>query len=151
MIVVVDASVALKWFLNSPNEQDGGMATGLLEAIGGDRMEMLQPPHFLAEVLAVLARETPDTVLRDLEDLQRVKWGVAETPTIYAMAASLAFRLQHHVFDTLYHATALATPGATFVTADHAYFRKARHEGRIERLADFVLAGAPRRPPIKAD
>lgn len=150
MIVVVDASVALKWFLKSPDESDAVKATDILQAVDGGRLEMLQPPHFLAEVLAVLARAAPEAALRDLDDLQRVNWGVAETPAIYALAAALALRLRHHLFDTLYHATALATPDATFVTADYAYFGKAKGEGQIDRLADFAVPGGPR-PPLRAD
>ncbi len=93
--------------------------------------------------LAVLAREAPDTALRDLDDLQRVKWRIAEAPATYALAAALSWRLQHHLFDTLYHATALAMPEATFVTAYHVYFHKARREGRIDRLANFAVTSAP--------
>lgn len=46
---------------------------------------------------------------------------------------------KHHLFDTLYHATSLSTPGATLVTADGAYFDKAAPEGGVARLADYAL------------
>ena len=35
----------------------------------------------------------------------------------------MALRLGQHLFDTLYHAVALHTPGATLVTADKRYFK----------------------------
>jgi len=44
----------------------------------------------------------------------------------------------HHLFDTLYHAVALEE-GATLVTADAAYFAKAKDLGGIELLADFAM------------
>ena len=140
MIVVVDASVALKWFLKwRPDEGDTEAAVGVLEAVGDGRLEMLQPPHFLAEVAAVLARVHPDGAQRDLDDLQQVNWAVAESPTIYSLAATLAIRLPHHLFDTLYHATSLSTPGAMLVTAHDAYVDKAAPEGGVVRLAEFTL------------
>jgi predicted nucleic acid-binding protein len=50
----------------------------------------------------------------------------------------IAVGLNHHLFDTLYHAVALEE-GATLVTADEAYFAKAKQLGGIERLADFAV------------
>lgn len=151
MIVVVDASVALKWFLKArADEADADVATDILKAVGADRVGMLQPPHFVAEVAAVLAREKPEDAQQDLDELQRVKWSVAASPEVYALATDLAIGLRHHLFDTLYHATSLTTPNATFVTADDVYFGKARGEGGITRLAEFVLPTRPR-PPLRAD
>ncbi|MCY3814263.1 MAG: type II toxin-antitoxin system VapC family toxin [Gammaproteobacteria bacterium] len=140
MIVVVDASVALKWFLKwRPEAEDTNAATDILDAVGDGRLEMLQPPHFLPEVAAVLARVHPDGALQALDDLQQVDWGVVESPAIYSLATTLAIRLGHHLFDTLYHATSLSTPGATLVTADDAYFDKAAPEGGVVRLEDYAL------------
>ena len=51
-------------------------------------------------------------------------------------AADIAIALDHHLFDTLYHAVALEV-GATLVTADQVYFNKAHHLGAILLLADF--------------
>jgi predicted nucleic acid-binding protein len=41
------------------------------------------------------------------------------------------------LFDTLYHAVALQTPGCTLVTADKVYYRKAKVLGQIQLLEDF--------------
>ena len=139
MILVVDASVALKWFLGARSDEPrAGNAVDMLRAIGAGRVQMVQPPHFLAEVAAVLARELPATAGEDLVHLQTVEWEVAEQPWIYATAVDLSIRLRHHVFDTLYHATALHHEDATLVTADEAYYGKAHAEGGIVQLRDFV-------------
>ena len=61
--------------------------------------------------------------------------------SVYETAMALADRHKRHLFDTLYHALALATPGAQFVTADEAYWRKARAERAIVRLTDFAVPG----------
>jgi predicted nucleic acid-binding protein len=140
MILVVDASVALKWFFRErPDEPDVGPATEILTAVGDGRVRMVQPPHFLAEVAAVLARETPRAAARSLDDLWRVNWDIAESGAVYALAAELSIRLRHHLFDTLYHAVSLSTRDATLVTADDAYYMKASGEGAITRLADLTF------------
>jgi hypothetical protein len=42
------------------------MATQLMERITNGNQAALQPPHWLAEVGAVLARESPDTAADDV-------------------------------------------------------------------------------------
>ena len=54
----------------------------------------------------------------------------------YRRGAELSIQLKQHLFDTLYHAVALEE-GATLVTADEAYFAKAKDLGNITRLSDF--------------
>jgi len=146
VILVVDASVALKWFFSArSDEPDGDHALSILEGIGSGRLRMVQPPHFLAEMAAVLAREKRDGAYADLGDLQRIEWDEADDPQLYPVAVGLAVRLGQHVFDTLYHATALGTEGATLVTADRRYFRRAHGIGRIAWLSDWeVDAGTDR-------
>ncbi len=140
MIVVVDASVALKWFFKErADEPHTGLATGILLSIHGDRVRMVEPPHFLAEVASVLVRQDPGSALQNLNDLAKIQWDIAESVRIYSLAMDLSIRLQHHLFDTLYHATSLLTEGATLVTADERYYEKAHRHGRISRLADFAL------------
>ncbi|MEO8136514.1 MAG: type II toxin-antitoxin system VapC family toxin [Betaproteobacteria bacterium] len=138
MILVVDASVALKWFLNvRDTESDTDRALSLLTGIADGSIQVVQPVHFIAEVTAVLAREKPNDGIDDLLDLMDIECRVVETPETYAAALTLAFRYQHHVFDTLYHAVALQTAGSTLVTADRRYFAKARREGQMMLLADW--------------
>jgi predicted nucleic acid-binding protein len=140
--VVVDASVAVKWFLASrPDEAGADLALNLLERIAGGDVRMVQPPHFIAEVAAVLARLKPDEAEDDLLDLQNIEHASVDTPEIYATALELAVRYQHHLFDTLYHAVALHTQDAVLVTADRRYYDKALGEGQIETLETFGLGG----------
>ena len=138
MIAVVDASVALKWFFNEhSDEPHADRAAAVLRDVGTGWSRMAQPPHFLAEVAAVLARKAPETARENLFDLQLLEWESVGSPAIYATAVDLSIDLRHHLFDTLYHATAMHTEGATLVTADDAYYDKARHRRRIVRLMDL--------------
>lgn len=140
MILVVDASVALKWFFRArDDEQDTKRALAILEALAHGSLRMVEPPHFLAEVAAVLAREKPGSAEDDLASLQAIDWEVVEAPEIYTRAVQLSSALGHHLFDTLYHATALHSGQARLVTADGRYERKAAHLGGILRLSDLRL------------
>lgn len=54
MIVVLDASVVIKWLLQDPEREAGtDKATRLMEAVMKGEQPMLQPPHWLVEVGAV--------------------------------------------------------------------------------------------------
>lgn len=138
MILVVDASVVLKWFLHVRDSgPDRDRALALLAGVDDDSVQLVQPPHFIAEVAAVLARAKPDGAEDDLLDLLRVECSTIETPETYATALELSIRYQHHLFDTLYHAVALHVPGAKLVTADGRYYDKAKGAGRITLLKDW--------------
>ena len=142
MIVVVDASVAVKWFIREHvDEHDTDTATDILWGIYEGRARMIEPPHFLCEVASVLVRKQPKLAFRSLDRLARINWKTAESIRIYSLAMDLSARLNHHLFDTLYHATSLLTEHATFVTADERYYDKAHGQGSIVRLADFELPG----------
>ena len=139
MRLVVDASVALKWFLRGrPDELHVAEAEAVLSAIGRSRTELFAPGHWIAEVVAVLARTKPgavDDALIFLDDMRPV---IVHGIPVVKRAAQLSIRLNRHLFDTLYHAVALEE-GATLVTADEAYFNKANDLGGLQRLGDFQV------------
>ena len=136
---VLDASVVLKWFFaDRADEPLVAPAIALLQRFqtGGDRF--LCPPHFIAEMASVLARESPDTANDSVNDLLTMTWETTADELIYRRAIALANTLDHHLFDTLYHAVALVH-GATLVTADAKYFKKATKVGAMVWLADVVI------------
>lgn len=136
---VVDASVVIKWLQPQLGaEQDADLAVQLLVAYRRGAVSFVQPVHWLCEVAAVLARISPTAARQDLMDLVAFGVPVADAPEIYRTAIDLAIALNHHLFDTLYHAVALHVQGGILVTADSRYFAKARHRGRIQRLGDLI-------------
>lgn len=138
MTLVVDASVVLKWLLNNPErEAQTERATQLMQRIAEGREPVIQPIHWLLEVGAVLARINPDSAEEDLAMLQALDFGVDDDPLILRRGCQLAIELQQHLFDTLYHAIALQTPGTTLVTADDRYLRAGAKLGHIVGLADW--------------
>jgi predicted nucleic acid-binding protein len=123
-VLVVDASVVLKWLFQDPGaERDTELASELMRRVLHGDEEILQPVHWLAEVSAVLARLSPATASQDIEMLHALELPVRDDVTAFKRASELAIQLNQHVFDTLYHAVALETDGALLVTADHRYLR----------------------------
>lgn len=142
MILTLDASVALKWFFrNRDDEADVGAALDILRAVADGSVKLVQPPHFMAEMTAVLAREAPATASANIEDLHTLDFTVCDADRLYPRAAELAMQFKHHAFDTLYHAAALLTPDVVMVTADQTYFKKAKSLRRIELLSTFNKLG----------
>lgn len=134
-VIVVDASVAIKWFVSeSPDEGDKDEALDLLRAYREDRVEFYQPPIWRAEVLAVLARIAPDKVEQHTWKLLAFDYGEASGSALYLKAVQLSIQLNHHLFDTIYHASALIHPSATLITADEKYRIKAESQGRVLSL-----------------
>ncbi len=137
MRVVVDASIVVKWILpDSEREAPTAKALALLRAIRAGDVEPLQPPHWLAEVAAVLARLRPEIAESTLDLLDALELPVAADLAIHRRAARLAAELGHHLFDTLYHAVALERD-ALLITADSRYHRKALRLGSIVGLAGW--------------
>ena len=139
--LVVDASVAIKWFLpDAEDEAHAAEALDILLRLRDAQITLIQPPHWKAEIAAVLARRIPATAAARIDDLNLLE-GIQtiDSPLIYHRAVQLAIDLSHHLFDTLYHATALECD-ALMVTADRRYHDKAAAFGRIvmlERLEDW--------------
>ncbi len=134
--LVLDASVSVKWFVRSKNEGNVPQAIEILKGIGENRISIIQPPHWMAETIAVLARLQPEKVNRAIDLLDAMEIPVKEAASEYKLASQLALDLDHHLFDTLYHALALREE-ATLITADRRYFNKATEIGSINMLANF--------------
>ena len=95
-----------------------------LFAIKQGAVAAMQPLHWVAEIAAVLARETPATAQLDVKDLLLLpQFQVLDSAGVWERAIHIASTAKQHVFDTLYHAVALEWPDAVLVTADEKYFR----------------------------
>ena len=136
---VIDASVATKWFLpDAPDEPDADKSLYLLERAIAGEARFIQPPHWISEVAAVLARRIPATAADNVADMLLFDfYAVVADSRIYRRAVALAQEFDHHLFDTLYHAVALEQK-AVMVTADARYYAKAAALGGILLLKDIV-------------
>lgn len=139
MTVVLDASVIVKWiFADRAEESHSPLALQLLQLIKESRLGVAQPPHWLAEAAAVIARLDPGRASRAVSLLYALELPVIADVEVSQKACDLSASLAQHVFDTLYHAVALHESDAMLVTADERYYRQAHKVGRIVRLKDFV-------------
>lgn len=140
MNVVLDASIIIKWLLADPEREEyTEKAQKIMLNIIENQLQVIQPVHWLAEVGAVLSRLSPQTVIADMQELFALDLPIANSDIIYHRACNLAVNLNHHLFDTLYHAVALEVPNSYLITADQRYLNKAKFLGNIISLADFDL------------
>lgn len=136
--LTLDASVLLKWFLQTPDEADLPQAVALLRDLKEGRVSLIQPPHTLLEVAAVLIRKRPQEIASDLSAISALLVDVTiDASRVLPQALHLADSLDHHLFDTLYHATAVVAD-ATLITADRRYYDKAAPLGRIMLLEQLA-------------
>lgn len=139
--VVLDASVIVKWiFADRSEELHSLQALQILQLVKESRVTVLQPPHWLAETAAVIARLDPGHARQAVSLLHALEFPVITSVEAYHKACDLSVSLKQHLFDTFYHAIALTESHATLVTADDQYYQKAHGAGRIVRLRDFNLA-----------
>lgn len=137
MKAVVDASVIVKWILpDKDQESHTEQALSLLQSIRTGQVTLQQPPHWLVEVAAVITRLRPEVAEAAIELLDAMELPVTGDVAILQRASQLSRELDHHLFDTLYHALALERDG-TLVTADDRYLRKAAKHGNVMALADW--------------
>ena len=136
----VDTSVVIKWiFPERINEDHLPQALSLLKVIKQGGVKVAQPPHWLAEASAVIVRLQPKIAEEAVNLLSAMEFPVIDVLEVYQIACRLAERLDHHLFDTLYHAVALYTGNSQFITADEKYYKKAFKQGAILRLVDFSI------------
>jgi predicted nucleic acid-binding protein len=139
--VVLDASVIIKWLLQDPEREAGtDRATQLMESVVKGDLPVLQPTHWLVEVGAVLARESPASAADDIAMLKALELPVTDEPQVLRRGVELGIELKQHLFDTYYHAIALENEDSVLITADQRYLRAAQAKGRIMDLMDWIPA-----------
>ena len=135
----MDASVVVKWALPIlDNEDHADKALQILFLAKDSRVFVRQPPHWLAEAAAVIGRLSPETAVEDIKDLYEFNFEIVDSLDVYIRACEISKELNHHMFDTLYHAVAILGD-AILVTADRKYFNKAEEYGKIVLLENFEI------------
>ena len=140
-LVVPDASVLLKWALQSPDEEDAARALALKTAWLDQSIEIAVPALWAYEVGNVLGLKQPDdaeAILGAMVDLR-----LPEAPI--STCAAVMFRLMrdHQVTfsDAAYHALAIQR-GGTMLTADRRYLERARPAGHVAALSAWPTPGS---------
>jgi predicted nucleic acid-binding protein len=121
--LIVDASVAVKWFVDEPS-RDGALS--VLSAITADPKPYVVPELFFNEMLSVLARltcdvETLTSHVSDLEGLGLAR--IANGHDLLVTAAKLCVEFRLSGYDAVYAALAKLMRG-TWLTADAKAHKK---------------------------
>ena len=125
MTTVIDASVAIKWFVK--DEPGKTQAMKVLDGVRDDPSDFVVPELFFNEMLAVLVRLLPNKpkeakdYVAALEGLGLYRIGNGHE--LLATAVELALKHKLTGYDAIYAACAKLTKG-TWLTADTTAHRK---------------------------
>ena len=142
LLKVVDASLALKWFVD---EEDSDKARALSRGWSASGVGIIAPYLMLAEIANALHRKVVDGQLtlesaaEILEDLDTSEIEFYNAPSIHAGAARIAGRIgQGAVYDSVYLALAERLDCELW-TADRRFYRAAggAFPDRIRWMSDF--------------
>ncbi len=134
---ILDASVALKWFIEEPSGQEA--ADLLLAEVEASPKNFLVPDLFFAEMLHVLNRvmQNEDKVkeaISLLEDLGIERVGLGHE--LLKTAAHIAGRYKLSGYDAIYAATAKLTKGRWYTFDEKAH-------KKLKSLNISVAVGTP--------
>jgi predicted nucleic acid-binding protein len=127
-LIVVDASVAAKWFLPAAGETLADEARGLLHRYASGQIRLIVPDVFWAEFANILwkaarqgrwTKDAADTAIAAMKD--------RNLPTVPSLALleaafTIAITFQRSVYDSLYVALAISSK-AELLTADEKLAR----------------------------
>ena len=141
-VVVVDASLAIKWLVE---EDDSDRAYALFLDWDASGVQIAAPYLMLAETVNALHRKvvdgklTPQSMSRILENMDALEIRFHNLPNMHGRAWRLADQLsQGAVYDSIYLALAERLDCELW-TADRRFYRAARRfSDRIRWLGDFA-------------
>jgi predicted nucleic acid-binding protein len=107
-------------------------AFALFEQVAQFDVTLVQPAHFVAEVMGVITRLESDYANDIFIAVSNTEMTISDHPETYQAVIRLSVELNHHLFDTLYHAAVLNMPDTVLITADETYYRKAKDYGQIK-------------------
>ena len=141
MIYVIDASIAIQWFV------DEGDQTSAMEVTRYEG-RLVAPDIIFAEVANVLRRKvrlghiTEIQAKESLQILLRTFPDAVASADLLADAFSISSQLDHSVYDVLYLVCAIRKGAASLITADRRFAAKAAEAGFGDKILSLEAAYA---------
>ncbi len=138
MIIVPDASVILKWVLEKASEPDQVQARWLQEAILFGQVTIALPALWRFEVGNVLSLKQSKLAQELFSVLMAYDFEEVYLGKEYAVEVLGHMREVKGVtfYDSAYHVLAIRMKGL-YLTADHAYVKKAKHKGHVTLCSEW--------------
>jgi len=133
---VPDASVLLKWTLESQDEADSRKALELMQSWLAGKCRIVVPSFWIYEVGNILGLKQPALARQLLGILVGYKLEEEAISDLYGSILKLMSQVDVSFYDAAYHAIAMKHEG-TFVTADKDYFQKAASLGHVTHLDEW--------------
>ena len=137
-VIVPDASVLLKWSLNSADEKDREKALAIRSSWISGRCRIILPTLWLYEVGNILGRLKQADLARELLEIY-VGYRFEEEGAADLYELILEIMKEHAVtfYDAAYHSVAIKHRG-TYVSADDKYVRQTLSLGHVASLEDWT-------------
>jgi predicted nucleic acid-binding protein len=132
-LVVPDASVLLKWTMESDDEEDRNCAIGLKESWLSGACQVLVPSLWVYEVGNILGLKRPGAAKELLQAMADLELEERQPATYLEDIYRLMNKYKVTFYDAAYHGLAIHA-GGVFLTADAAYVRKTLAAGHIDEL-----------------
>lgn len=137
MVIVPDASVLLKWSLDSPAEKDQEKAHAIRQGWLAGRHRIVLPSIWGYEVGNILGRKQARLARELLEIYFGYGFEEERAADLYERAFDIMNAIEVTFYDAAYHAVALKHRGI-YISADDKYVRKAFPLGHVIALRDWV-------------
>ena|SRR5438094_366190 len=136
--IVPDASVLLKWVLESKDEGDRDRALQIREAWLSDRCTIVLPSLWIFETGNILGLKQPNLSVALMRILIGYGFEEASPNDFYGKAFELMKSFRVTFYDAAYHAVAIKRSG-TMITADEAYYKRTSRAGHVAVLEKFRM------------
>ena len=130
-ILIVDASVAAKWFLREAQHE---IASELRRAADNDDLKLLVPEVFYLEMGSIFRKKVkegllkPQDALETFARLEEISMDRYSDKELAEVSLEIALKYEISVYDAAYVGLASAC-GAPLVTADEVLLKKCRKHG----------------------
>ena len=147
-VLVPDASVLLKWVLESDDERDRDRALEIRDDWLSGRCTIVLPSLWFFEVGHILGLKQPKMAVPLMRILIRYSFEEETPEEICEKIFELMRTFKITFYDAAYHAVAIKRSGI-MITADDAYCQKASGAGHVARLRNWSSQIALPAPQLK--